>query len=221
MVSIKRSQSGRFGRDQAGKLIFSLLSRTSCSILAGLLLVVVVLLYEFVAFDHHGNSGLLLQQVLAATNSTTGEQKAPPPPLVLDKDAWNEKTALSYVRSFKNFDRKLIFHHVPKTAGTAIEYAAGTKKIPWGSCLFNHKPKRDICQYPGKFECRLHPLSAMPWSDLLVTAHHFLLLHRLYLLLLFFQNTVQGPNMLAGGTCRPFCSLSPTRIPIRTRSCLG
>ena len=45
----------------------------------------------------------------------------------------------------------LLFFHIPKTAGTAIEYAAGVNPdhpLAWGSCRFNHKPKRDICHYP-------------------------------------------------------------------------
>lgn len=57
--------------------------------------------------------------------------------------------ALDYVRSFESLSRPLTFFHIPKTAGTAIEYAAGHKhRIPWGSCLFKHKPKRDTCRYP-------------------------------------------------------------------------
>ena len=63
------------------------------------------------------------------------------------------KASLSYVQSIEKIGRKLVFYHIPKTAGTAIEYASGTKHIPWGSCLFNHKPKRDICDYPGNEEC--------------------------------------------------------------------
>jgi hypothetical protein len=52
-----------------------------------------------------------------------------------------KKAAISYVKSMKNFNRTLKFSHIPKTAGTAIEHAAGEKKIPWGSCMFYHKPK--------------------------------------------------------------------------------
>jgi len=61
-----------------------------------------------------------------------------------------KKDARAYVRSFRNLDRPLSFFHIPKTAGTAIEHAAAERKIPWGSCLFNHKPKREICRrlYP-------------------------------------------------------------------------
>lgn len=66
-----------------------------------------------------------------------------------------EDSSLSYLRSFKRIlkdGRELKFFHIPKTAGTAIEYAAGATKredLAWGSCLFRHKPKRSICHYPS------------------------------------------------------------------------
>lgn len=66
------------------------------------------------------------------------------------------EASLAYVRSFRSFERPLIFFHIPKTAGTAIEYAAGKQKLAWGSCLFHHKPKRDICQYPTETEWPWH-----------------------------------------------------------------
>ena len=49
--------------------------------------------------------------------------------------------AMAYVKSIKSFDRHLNFLHIPKTAGTAVEYAAGKHKVSWGSCQFNHKPR--------------------------------------------------------------------------------
>jgi hypothetical protein len=70
--------------------------------------------------------------------------------------SWNNEraAALDYVKSFQRIGRSLKFFHIPKTAGTAIEYAAGKNHLSWGSCLFNHKPKRDICRYPpGAAEC--------------------------------------------------------------------
>jgi Sulfotransferase family len=60
-----------------------------------------------------------------------------------------EEAALAYVRSIHNLERSLTFLHIPKTAGTALENAAGEAGINWGSCLFRHKPRRDICKYPG------------------------------------------------------------------------
>ena len=57
--------------------------------------------------------------------------------------------SLNYVRQLKRTRRTLKFFHIPKAAGTAIEHVAGEqKRLPWGSCLFNHKPKRTICNYP-------------------------------------------------------------------------
>ena len=57
--------------------------------------------------------------------------------------------SLTYVHQFKSTKPSLKFFHVPKAAGTAIEHVAGEQMgMPWGSCLFNHKPKRDICTYP-------------------------------------------------------------------------
>lgn len=57
--------------------------------------------------------------------------------------------SLEYVRQLKSTRRTLKFFHIPKAAGTAIEHVAGDQmRLPWGSCLFNHKPKRTICNYP-------------------------------------------------------------------------
>ena len=61
--------------------------------------------------------------------------------------------AFDYVKSIRSFQRKINFFHIPKTAGTAIEHvAAEMKDLAWGSCAFNHKPKRDVCRhlYPGE-----------------------------------------------------------------------
>lgn len=71
-----------------------------------------------------------------------------------DQFSWDDelKKANTYLHSFRDMKRSLIFFHIPKTAGTAIEYAAGREKIPWGSCRFRHKPKRDICNYPQRGE---------------------------------------------------------------------
>jgi hypothetical protein len=61
----------------------------------------------------------------------------------------------AYVQSFGEelVERQLTFFHIPKTAGTAIESAAGEHHVSWGSCLFPHRPKRDICTYPEGKDC--------------------------------------------------------------------
>ena len=61
---------------------------------------------------------------------------------------FHSPSSLDHTSSTTTNTRQLKFLHVPKTAGTAIEDAAGAVKLPWGSCLFPHKPKRDICHYP-------------------------------------------------------------------------
>jgi hypothetical protein len=74
-------------------------------------------------------------------------------PAISEKE---REESLAYVNSFHKLERPLKFFHIPKTAGTAIEFAAGEQAIPWGSCLFNHKPKRDICNYPSEVEWPQH-----------------------------------------------------------------
>jgi hypothetical protein len=66
--------------------------------------------------------------------------------------------SLFYVSQLKSTRRTLKFFHIPKAAGTAIEHVAGEQlNMPWGSCLFNHRPKRTICNYPpSKFEWPRH-----------------------------------------------------------------
>jgi hypothetical protein len=62
------------------------------------------------------------------------------------------RAALSFVQSFRKLGKEgnLAFLHIPKTAGTAVEQAAGRQKINWGSCAFPHRPKRAICHYSSK-----------------------------------------------------------------------
>lgn len=68
------------------------------------------------------------------------------------------RRSIEYVNSIHDTERKLIFVHVPKTAGSTIEdVGAGQAKLSWGSCLFNHRPKRLLCKkpamlYPNEFE---------------------------------------------------------------------
>ena len=85
----------------------------------------------------------------------------PNPPAYEFKSLQEEKeNALKYLDSIKSFERPLTFFHIPKTAGTAIENAAGEQHINWGSCMFYHKPKRDVCNYPGK---QLWPMRVGWW----------------------------------------------------------
>ena len=68
-----------------------------------------------------------------------------------------QATARTYANSFTKLGRgPLNFFHIPKTAGTAVEEAAAKQSIPWGSCRFYHKPKRDICPYPSGPEWPQH-----------------------------------------------------------------
>ena len=62
-----------------------------------------------------------------------------------------------YVQTIQDTTRRLIFVHIPKAAGTTIEEIGGKSpaKLSWGSCRFNHRPKRpgNVCRYPpGQFE---------------------------------------------------------------------
>ena len=81
------------------------------------------------------------------------------PSLHDDEETSTSTTELDYVQSFPSATlgkRLLKFFHIPKTAGTAIEYAAGKHQMDWGSCLFRHKPKRDICTYPQGYDWPHH-----------------------------------------------------------------
>ena len=66
------------------------------------------------------------------------------------------QAGIEYAKSIKKKKRKLLFFHIPKTAGTTIEEVGGLQaKLAWGSCLFDHYPQRSggVCRYPpGQFE---------------------------------------------------------------------
>jgi len=100
-------------------------------------------------------------KVVATAERAKAERIGP----IVEYDEGREdvREALSYLKSFRNTGRHelgrgpLVFFHIPKTAGTAIEYAAGTKrKLAWGSCRFRHRPKRDVCRYPEGGEWPQH-----------------------------------------------------------------
>jgi hypothetical protein len=63
---------------------------------------------------------------------------------------------IDYARSITNIQRKLVFVHIPKSAGSAIEEVGGKQaQVAWGSCLFLHRPRRPggVCRYPeNQFE---------------------------------------------------------------------
>jgi len=62
----------------------------------------------------------------------------------------DDNASHAYLRSFRSFRPNLKFLHVPKTAGTAIEYTAWRQNITaWGSCMFNHHRPRSSCEYPA------------------------------------------------------------------------
>jgi Sulfotransferase family len=67
-----------------------------------------------------------------------------------EQEAAEIQAARVYVDSFRQLGQNLAFFHIPKTAGTAVEQAAGKQKLTWGSCAFPHRPKRTICHYPNK-----------------------------------------------------------------------
>jgi hypothetical protein len=101
--------------------------------------------------NHHAiRSSTIEQQDSSNDNDVVVATKDDKPPVFSLDDELRDANA--YLHSFRDFKRSLIFFHIPKTAGTAIEYAAGQQHIPWGSCRFRHKPKRDICNYPKRGE---------------------------------------------------------------------
>jgi hypothetical protein len=112
-------------------------------IAVGLCCVLVRLRFEPEEATTESSPLLLLRKQSSDNSQSTKERER-------SDELWGheKEAALSYVKSIKSFSRTLKFFHIPKTAGTAIESAAGKHKIAWGSCLFSHKPRRSECSYP-------------------------------------------------------------------------
>lgn len=78
------------------------------------------------------------------TSAATWQGDDPPSLLALDLDA-EARRGVEYARAFaaRSKPRELRLVHIPKAAGSALEEAAGTQaKVSWGSCLFDHRPRR-------------------------------------------------------------------------------
>lgn len=54
----------------------------------------------------------------------------------LESEAYN--SSLSYARSFTNLERQVAFEHIPKVAGTTMEFAVAAKQgnLSWGACRY-------------------------------------------------------------------------------------
>ena len=115
----------------------------------------VIVLFPFMSFQILVLNSVGLQPVsdIFAFIPMSDKQRSSLPKLDLEREI---ERGLAYAKSIKNTKRKLVFVHIPKAAGTTVEDVGGLEaKVAWGSCLFNHKPKRPggVCQYPpGQFE---------------------------------------------------------------------
>lgn len=121
-----------------------------------------VLLYvplQFVVFQSLGSGADLaafnIDFLSPASPYPAYGRETPEMETLIDLDREIRK-GLEYARSIQDTKRKLLFVHIPKTAGTTIEEVGGLgARVAWGSCLFNHRPKRrgNVCRYPpGQFE---------------------------------------------------------------------
>jgi hypothetical protein len=126
--------------------------RSPRSIPNQLLAVLFVLIYlVFYLFFLQASQGSLTGEQLIDGASKKSQQWRS----LIDLEAETQKS-LQYVQSIKDTKRQLVFVHIPKAAGTTIEDVGGLQaKLSWGSCRFNHRPRRKggVCQYPpGQFE---------------------------------------------------------------------
>lgn len=52
-----------------------------------------------------------------------------------------KRESMEYVRSIRNFQRTLLFVHVPKTAGSTLVSAAAAAGVSWGICMMRDSPE--------------------------------------------------------------------------------
>jgi hypothetical protein len=125
---------------------------SNIKVLAFVLLGIYLLFQFFILRLYHS---LLSADISVADRPGIGMGIDAPTEITIDLEE-EIKNSLKYVKSIQSTERKLVFVHIPKTAGTTIEEVGGLQaKVAWGSCLFNHRPKRrgGVCKYPpGQFE---------------------------------------------------------------------
>ena len=135
------------------KLLFP--NNKSLTLVLGLLyLVLQLLLYRSFGANNDLGAFKIGYGFPSSSNTLVGKEM-PEADVLIDLDQEIQK-GLDYARSIQDTKRKLVFVHIPKTAGTTVEEVGGLQaQLAWGSCLFNHRPKRrgNVCHYPsGQFE---------------------------------------------------------------------
>eukprot|EP00980_Cylindrotheca_fusiformis_P018814 scaffold6276_cov138-Cylindrotheca_fusiformis.AAC.1 len=110
--------------------------------------------YVHTTLNASGRNNLPLDGTSSNTDNINNNNRQ-----VLSIDLNDEiRKSKEYVDSIQDLKRKLVFVHIPKTAGSTIEdVGSGQAKLAWGSCMFNHRPKRKLCKapvmlYPKEFE---------------------------------------------------------------------
>jgi hypothetical protein len=124
-----------------------------------LIFALLYLVLQLIFFQSAGTSEDLatfnLNFISPLSSKPAGAGEVPESETRIDLDQEIQK-GLDYARSIQDTKRKLVFVHLPKTAGTTIEEVGGLQaKLAWGSCLFKHRPVRrgNVCHYPpGQFE---------------------------------------------------------------------